>query len=201
MFQILPKCLFFPSLILFTEILFFSTGSRMENQQAVVNGREPRSQQLSRKLSRIPGGADVPWGESVTSCFAAPHSSWDGARCHILLNWMEDGQLSGQEKGTERSERDQATSEHLILGRYWKKGGPEPLESSDLKAVKKIYSRLSLSSKINSWRRRTPELMKTSILGPSLRKWKQLAYVHGRHRCSETPEGGYGVREDGAWSG
>lgn len=101
----------------------------------------------------------------------------------------------GTQRGQRRTRPPQSTQ-------YWadteKKGGPEPLEFSDLKAVKKIYSRLSLSSKINSWRRRTPELMKTSILGPSLRKWKQLAYVHGRHRCSETPEGCYGIREDGA---
>ena len=40
--------------------------------------------------------------------------------------------------------------------------------------------------------------MKTGILWPSLRKCKQLAYVHGRHRCTETPEGCYGISEGGA---
>ena len=125
MFQILPKCLFFPSLILFTEIPFFSTGSRMENQQAVVNGRGPRSQQLSRKLSRILGGADVPWGESVTSCSAAPHSSWDGARCHILLNWMVDGQLSGQDLGKEHRDVREGPGHlrALSIGQILKKRG------------------------------------------------------------------------------
>ena len=64
-------------------------------------------------------------GESVTSCSAAPHSSWDGARCHILLNWMEDGQLSGQDLGKEHREVREGPGHlrALNIGQILKKRG------------------------------------------------------------------------------
>lgn len=56
MFQILPKCLFFPSLILFTEILFFPTGSHMEK----ASSREWQGSKGSVKVKETKQNSEKP---------------------------------------------------------------------------------------------------------------------------------------------
>lgn len=194
--QIYQNVFSFPSLILYrNSVLFYRI---TYGKKAVVNGRGPRGSVIIKETKQNSGSADVPWG-SLSYPALWLHTTprmwvWGPNPFKLDGGWAVE--WIWPREGTERGWEGPGHLRGLNIGQILKKGGPEPLESSDLEAVKKIYSRLSLSSKINSRRRQTPELMKTSILGPATNGNSLHTFT-----VDTDVQKPYGIWEDGAWSG